>query len=176
MVIPKVVMFWSVWFLRNYPGSLSMMSRNKYVYVNTLAYPRGDHMPQLMTTLIGIPFFIYMLIGYLPLMRNWQELQAPHSYVARFYYYIIGLPAEGGLWLWGWTSSLSLFETPSSNTVFAILLMVIYSVLILFVYGVILVLLKEAGIRPKKVLMFAVLPFILLVIWDLYQSFIWAIA
>lgn len=153
-----------------------MLPRNKYVYVNTVPYPRGDHMPQLMMTFVGIPFFIYMLVGYLPLMRNWQELQAPHSYVAGFYYYTIGLPAEGGLWLWDKIAPLSLFETSSSNTVFAILLMVIYSVLILFMYGVILALLKEAGIRPKKVLMFAVLPLILLVIWNLYQSFIWAIA
>lgn len=166
----------STLFLRDFLGFLSMLPRNKYVYVNTVPYPRGDHMPQLMMTFTGIAFFIYMLVGYLPLMRNWQELQAPHSYVAGFYYYTIGLPAEGGLWLWDRIASLSLFETPSSNTVFAILLMVIYSVLILFVYGFILVLLKEVGIKPKKVLMLAALPFIFLVLLDLYQSFIWAIA
>lgn len=147
----------------------------RYVYVGG-GSARAADMPLLVMMFVGPAFLIYMLVGYLPLMRNWQELQAPHSYVAGFYYYTIGLPAEGGLWLWDRIASLSLFETPSSNTVFAILLMVIYSVLILFMYGVILALLKEVGIRPKKVLMLVALPFILLVLWDLYQSFIWAIS
>ena len=146
----------------------------RYVYVGGSS--RDDHMPHLMMMFIGPAFLIYMLVGYLPLMRNWQELQAPYSYVAGFYYYTIGLPAEGGLWLWDWIASLSLFETSSGNTVFAILLMVIYSVFILFVYGVILVLLKEVGIKPKKALILAALPFIFLVLLDLYKSFMWAIA
>lgn len=140
------------------------MIPTRYIYV--VANRRDDHMPHLIMMFIGPAFLIYMLVGFLPLLRNWQELQAPYSYVAGFYYYTIGLPAEGGLWLWDTIASLSLFEKSSSNTVFAILIMVIYSILMFFVYGVILALLQEAGIRPRKVLMLTFLPFILLIIWE----------
>jgi hypothetical protein len=89
--------------------------------------------PNTMGGLFGIGFFAVGCFWLWELLVDWKEYDAPLSYIAGYYYFIIIVPLKSVGDLWAWSASNPITSFSNLNTVLSVLLEAAYLFFIVYV-------------------------------------------